>query len=178
MSTNGTLKYGLRPTVRLADNVTPFAAVFALKQDDPDGHAKAIAQMIGAPEFGEAVSEMALIHIFSFSRISRDQILFQTNFDADVVAYFEAFKDLETPLREILAHLEGAPGSDADFTSLLEYIAAQQVDVIAYFCAYPELTVNQIRRDADWRDKLMDMQKSLAKPAGKVAWGQSASAIN
>ena len=45
MSTNGTLKYGLRPTVRLAQNISPFAAVFTLKQDDPDGHAKTIAGM-------------------------------------------------------------------------------------------------------------------------------------
>ena len=177
MSTNGTLKYGLRPTVRLADNVTPFSAVFTLKQDDADGHAKALADLIGTKEFGEAVSEMALIHIFSFSRINRDQVLFQTNFDADVVAYFEAFKDLEEPLREVLTHLEGAPGPDATFTNLLEFIASQQVDVVAYFCAYPELTVNQIRRDADWRMKVVDLQKSLAKPAEKVAWGQTVSAL-
>ena len=26
MSTDGTLKYGLRPSVRLADNIAPFAA--------------------------------------------------------------------------------------------------------------------------------------------------------
>ena len=177
MSTNGTLKYGLRPTVRLADNVTPFSAVFTLKQDEADGHAKALADLIGTKEFGEAVSEMALIHIFSFSRINRDQVLFQTNFDADVVAYFEAFKDLEAPLREVLTHLEGSPGPDATFTNLLEFIASQQVDVVAYFCAYPELTVNQIRRDADWRMKVVDLQKSLAKPAEKVAWGQTVSAL-
>ncbi len=177
MSTNGTLKYGLSPTVRLAENVTPFAAVFTLAQGDPDGHAKALAQLIGSPEFGDAVSEMALIHIFSFSRINRDQVLFQTNFDADVVAYFEAFKDLEGPLREVLGHFENAPGPYADFTALLEFIAAHQVEVITYFCAYPELTVNQIRRDADWRMKVMDMQKSLARPADKVAWGQTVSAL-
>lgn len=177
MSTNGTLKYGLSPTVRLAENVTPFAAVFTLGQDDPDGHARALSQLIGSQEFGDAVSEMALIHIFSFSRINRDQVLFQTNFDADVVAYFEAFKDLEEPLREVLAHFENAPGADSEFTALLEFIAAHQVEVIAYFCAYPELTVNQIRRDADWRNKVMDMQKSLARPAEKVAWGQTISAL-
>ncbi|MCG8357587.1 MAG: hypothetical protein MI920_18645 [Kiloniellales bacterium] len=177
MSTNGTLKYGLRPTVRLANNISPFAALFTLKQDDPDGHAKAIADLVGTPEFGEAVSEMALIHVFSMSRVGRDKMFFQTNFDADVVAYFEAFKDLDGPLREILKHFEGAPGADADFTSLLEYIAAQQVDVVAYFCAYPELTVNQIRRDADWRKKVIELQKSLAQPAGKVAWGQTVSAF-
>ena len=177
MSDNGTLKYGLRPTVRLADNVTPFSALFTLKQGDPDSHAKAIAEMIGSSEFGEAISEMALIHIFSFSRINRDQLLFQTNFDADVVAYFEAFKDLEKPLREILAHFEGAPDPNAEFTSLLEFIAKCQVDVIAYFCAYPELTVNQIRRDTDWRMKMIELQKSLAKPSGKVAWGQTVSAL-
>ena len=177
MSTNGTLKYGLRPTVRLADNITPFAAVFTLRQDDPDANAKALADMIGTEEFAEAVSEMALIHLFSFSRISRDQVLFQTNFDADVVAYFEAFKDLEAPLRKILALFADAPGPEAEFTALLEFIAAHQVDVIAYFCAYPELTVNQIRRDADWRMKVVELQKSLAHPAGKVAWGQAVSAL-
>ena len=172
-----TLKYGLHPTVRLADNVTPFASLFTLKQDDPDGHAKAVADLIGTQQFGEAVSEMALIHIFSFSRVSRDQLLFQTNFDTDVVAYFEAFKDLEGPLREVLSHFEGDPGPDAEFTALLEFIAAHQVEVISYFCAYPELTVNQIRRDADWRMKIVELQKSLARPAGKVAWGQSVSAL-
>ena len=177
MTTNGTLKYGLSPTVRLAENVTPFAAVFTLRQDDPDAHATALSQLVGSPEFGDAVSEMALIHIFSFSRINKDQVLFQTNFDADVVAYFEAFKDLETPLREVLGHFENAPEADAEFTALLEFIAAHQVEVISYFCAYPELTVNQIRRDADWRMKVMDMQKSLARPADKVAWGQTVSAL-
>ena len=176
MSTNGTLKYGLRPTIRLANNVTPFAALFTLGQDDPDGHARAVADMIGTAEFADAVSEMALIHIFSMSRVGRDKLFFQTNFDADVVAYFEAFKYLETPLREILAHFEGAPGKDAAFTDLLEFIAAHQVDVVAYFCAYPELTVNQIRRDADWRTKVVELQKSLARPADKVAWGQTAAA--
>ena len=177
MGSNGPLKYGLHPTVRLANNITPFAALFTLKKDDPDGHAKAIADMIGEAEFAEAVSEMALIHLFSFSRVAHEAVLFQTNFDADVVAYFEAFKDLEQPLRKILMHFEGAPGDDAPFTGLLEFIAAHQVEVIAYFCAYPELTVNQIRRDADWRGKVIDMQKSLAQPAGKVAWGQSISGL-
>lgn len=177
MSTNGTLKYGLSPTVRLADNIAPFSALFTLKQDDPDGHAKALADIIGTEEFADAVSEMALIHLFSFSRVNRDQVLFQTNFDSDIVAYFEAFKDLEEALREILEHFEGAPGQDAEFTQLLEYIAANQIEVFAYFCAYPELTVNQIRRDADWRMKVIEMQKSLARPSGKVAWGQTASGL-
>ena len=177
MNQNGTLKYGLRPTVRLANNISPFAALFTLKQDDPDGHAKAVAEMVGTEEFADAVSEMALIHIFSMSRVSRDQLFFQTNFDSDVVAYFEAFKDLETPLREILTHFEGAPGPDAQFTELLEFIAKQQVDVVAYYSAYPELTVNQIRRDTDWRSKIVELQKSLARPAEKVAWGQTVSAI-
>ena len=177
MSTNGPLKYGLRPTVRLADNVTPFAALFTLRSDDPDGCAKGLADLIGTQEFGDAVSEMALIHIFSFTRIGRDKVLFQTNFDADVVAYFEAFKDLEAPLREVLTFLEGAPGPDASFTDLLEFIAAHQADVIAYYCGYPELTVNQIRRDADWRTKVVDLQKSLARPAEKAAWGQAVSAL-
>ena len=177
MSPNGTLKYGLRPTVRLSENIAPFSAVFTLKADDPEGHAKAVADLIGTQEFADAVSEMALIHLFSISQVSGNQILFQTNFDADVVAYFEAFKDLEAPLREILVHFEGEPGPEAEFTELLEFIASCQVDVIAYFCAYPELTVNQIRRDADWRLKVMEMQKSLAKPAEKVAWGQTAIAV-
>ena len=92
MGSTGPLKYGLHPTVRLANNITPFAAVFTLKPDDPDGHAKAIAGMIGE-------------------------------------------KDLEQPLRKILAHFDGAPGDDASFTNLLEFIAAHQVEVIAYFCA-------------------------------------------
>ena len=177
MSTNGPLKYGLRPTVQLCGNISPFAAIFTLKQDDPDGHARAIADLVGSEEFGEAVSEMAMIHIFSLSRIDRDRLLFQTNFDGDVVAYFEGFKPLETPLREVLSHFEGAPAADAEFTGLLEFIAAGQVEVVGYFCGYPELTVNQIRRDADWRRKVIDMQKALAQPAGKVAWGQSASGL-
>jgi len=177
MSTNGTLKYGLSQTVRLADNIAPFSALFTFKRDDPDSHAKAVADIIGDPAFAEQVSEMALIHMFSFSRINREQTLFQTNFDADVVAYFEAFKDLEEGLREILSHFEGAPEPDDEFTQLLEFIAAQQVEVFAYFCGYPELTVNQIRRDADWRMKVMEMQKSLAKPAERVAWGQTISAL-
>ena len=137
----------------------------------------AIAELIGSDDFGEAVSEMAMIHIFSLSRMDHDHLFFQTNFDGDVVAYFEGFKPLEAPLREVLSHFEGAPAADAEFTDLLEFIAAGQVEVIGYFCGYPELTVNQIRRDADWRSKLIDMQKSLAQPAGKVAWGQSASGL-
>ncbi len=171
------LKYGLRPTVRLANNISPFHAIFTLKQDHPEAHAKAICDLIGSKEFGDTISEMALIHIFSFTQINSTQILFTTNFDADVVTYFEAFKDLDEPLRAVLAHFDNAPGADADFTKVLEFIAAHQVDVIAYYCAYPDLTVNQIRRDADWRKKVIDMQKSLAKPAGKAVWGQSVSAI-
>lgn len=171
------LKYGLKPTVRLANNVTPFHAIFTLKQDNPDDHAKAICDLIGTKEFGDAISEMALIHIFSFTRISSQQILFSTNFDADVVTYFEAFKDLNDPLRAVLAHFDGAPSADDNFTTVLEFIASHQVDVIAYYCAYPELTVNQIRRDADWRAKVIEMQKSLAQPAGKTVWGQSVSAL-
>lgn len=177
MSTNGPLKYGLRPTVRLADNVSAFASLFTLRKDDPDGSAKALAELVGSKAVSDAVSDMAMIHIFSFSRISRDQVLFQTNFDSDVVAYFEAFKDLETRLRELLSAFEGAPGQDAEFTQLLEFFAAHQVDVIAYYCGYPELTVNQIRRDADWRNKVVDLQKSLARPAEKAICGQSISAL-
>ena len=177
MSDNGTLKYGLRPTVRLANNISPFAALFTLGQDDPDGHAKGIADLVGSQEFGDAVSEMALIHVFSLTRVGRDQMFFQTNFDADVVSYFEAFKDLDGPLREVLSHFEGAPAPDAEFTELLEFIAAQQCDVVAYFCAYPELTVNQIRRDADWRSKVVELQKSLARPADNAVRGQTIAAI-
>ncbi len=177
-TTRGPLKYGLRDTVRLAENTTPFAALLPLKQDDPDGHAKALAELTGSEAFAEKVNEMAVIHIFSMTRINRDQILFQTNFDSDVVTYFEGFKDLEDALRAVIAHLEGGPSPDSsDFTSLIEFIAANQVDVIQYYCAYPELTVNQIRRDADWRMKLIGLQRDLAKPAGKAVWGQAKSAI-
>lgn len=173
----GPLKYGLRDTVRLAENITPFAALITLKQDDPDSHAKALADLTGSVEFAEKVNEMAVIHIFCLTRISHDQILFQTNFDADVVTYFEGFKDLEAELRALISHFEGAPGSDSDFTGLIEFMAAQQVDVIQYYCAYPELTVNQIRRDADWRQKVIELQRDLAKPPGKAVWGQAVSAL-
>lgn len=177
MTQPSTLKYGLRPTVTLADNATPFAAVVKLKSDDPDAHAHAIAKLTGSKEFAEAVSDMAVIHIVGFYRIDRDHLLFQTNFDGDVVSYFEGFKTLEKPLRAVLAHIEDAPYESSDFTSLLEWLAARQVDVVSYFNAYPELTVNQIRRDADWRLKLTELQKSLARPAGKVAWGQAAAGL-
>lgn len=177
MNNVASLKYGLRPTVTVAGNATPFAAVFTLKADDPDRHAKAVAELTGSAEFGDAVSNMAVIHIFSMSRVARDKILFQTNFDGDVVAYFEGFKDLEGPLRAVLAHFENAPAESAEFTKLLEFIASAQVEVISYYHAYPELTVNQVRRDADWRMKLVELQKSLARPAGKVAWGQAARGI-
>ncbi|MDJ0707472.1 MAG: hypothetical protein QNJ46_29715 [Leptolyngbyaceae cyanobacterium MO_188.B28] len=173
----GPLKYGLRETVRLADNVTPFAALLTLKQDDPDGHAKALAEITGSAEFAEKVNEMAMIHIFCLTRINRDQILFQTNFDADVVTYFEGFKDLEAELRAVIGHFEGSPSPDSDFTGLIEFMAAHQADVIQYYCAYPELTVNQIRRDADWRMKVIELQRNLAKPPGKVVWGQATSAL-
>ena len=176
-TTRGPLKYGLRETIRLAENVTPFSALLPLKQDDPDGHARAIAELTSSAEFAEKVNEMAMIHIFSITRISRDQLLFQTNFDADVVTYFEGFKDLEAPLRALIEHFEGSPSSDSDFTGLIEYMASRQVDVIQYYCAYPELTVNQIRRDADWRMKFMDYQKSLAKPPSKAVWGQATSSL-
>ena len=171
------LKYGLRPTVRLANNVTPFQSIFTLKQDDPDGHAKAISDMIGTQDFADHISNMAIIHIFAITRINHNQILFMTNFDCDVVTYFESFAELEEPVRAILDHFEDAPTREEEFTKILEYFAACQVDVIAYYCAYPELTVNQIRRDADWRTKVIEMQKSLAQPAGKAAWGQSVSAL-
>lgn len=171
------LKYGLRPTVRLANNVTPFQAVFALKKDDREAHAKAICELIGTQDFADAINDMSIIHIFSFTRINEDQILFSTNFDCDVVSYFESFSELETPVRAILDHIERAPTRDEDFTKILEFFARCQVEVIAYYCAYPDLTVNQIRRDADWRAKVIDMQKSLAQPAGKAVWGQSISAL-
>lgn len=173
----GPLKYGLHETVRLAENITPFAALITLKQDDPDGHAKALADITGSAEFAEKVNEMAVIHIFCLTRISRDQILFQTNFDADVVTYFEGFKDLEAELRTLISHFEGAPDADSDFTGLIEFMAAQQVEVFQYYCAYPELTVNQIRRDADWRMKVIELQRDLAKPPGKAVWGQAVSAL-
>ncbi len=171
------LKYGLHPTVRLANNVTPFQAIFTLKKDDPDAHAKAICNLIGTKDFGDAISEMAIIHIFAITRINENQILFSTNFDCDVVSYFESFAELESPVRAILEHFEDAPKPEDDFTKVLEFFAQCQVEVVAYYCAYPELTVNQIRRDADWRAKLIEMQKSLAQPAGKAVWGQSVSAL-
>lgn len=174
METNGTLKYGLSPTVTLANNLTAFTGCYPLKKDDPDAREKAIAGLIGTEAFAEAVNEMGLIHVFSLSRVG-DSMVFQTNFDGDLVAYFEEFKGLEGPLREIFEHLDGCPGRDAPFTALLEFLAAGQVNVFAYYCAYPELTVAQIRRDADWRGKALDFQKSLARPAGKVICGQSAS---
>ena len=176
MSTLGTLKYGLRPTVKLAGNIAPFAGIYALKKDDLEGHAKAIAELVGAKEIGDAISECELIHVFSISRV-RDQIFLQTNFDGDLIAYFEAHQTLEEAVREILSHLDGAPEPGAEFTKLLEFLAAGQVDVIAYYCAYPELTVSQIRRDADWRIKVVELQKSLAYPTDRVAWGQTVSGL-
>lgn len=173
MGMNGTLKYGLSPVVILADNIRNFAGCYPLKKDDPDGHEQAISELMGTEELAEAVDEMGLIHLFSLSRAG-DSMFFQTNFDGDVVAYFEAFESLGGTLRELMSHLEGCPSADAPFTELLEFLAAGQVNVFTYYCSYPELTVAQIRRDADWRGKAMEFQKSLARPADKpVVCGQA-----
>ena len=177
MEINGSLKYGLSPTIQVADNITAFAALFPLKKDDPDRHAKAIADLIGSKEFADAVNEMSLIHLFCCTRVGRDHFVWQTNFDGDLVAYFEVFYELEAPLRQLLDHMEGAPGPEDDFSKVLEYFGKHQVEVFGYYCAYPELTVNQIHRDADWRTKVLDMQKSLAQPATDIAVGQTVSGM-
>lgn len=172
MATNGTLKYGIRKTPVLGSNLTSYNAVLTLKQDDPDGHAQALIDILSSKEVADAFQEFKMIHIIGFYRISRDQVFVQSNFDGgDVVSYWEiiinAHPDLVT---KALQHFEGFPGPDADVTTICEFLAAGQVgvDVVSYYCAYPSLTINQIYRDADWRNKVMDLQKSLAKPTQNV----------
>lgn len=80
-------------------------------------------------------------------------------------------------MRQLMTYFEGAPEPDEDFSRVIEFFAKHQVETFGYYCAYPELTVNQIRRDADWRKKVLDMQKSLARPATDVAMGQTVSGI-
>ncbi len=177
MKIDNSLKFGLSPTIQIANNITAFAALFPLKKDDPDAHAKAIAGQIGSKEFADALNNMALIHLCYCTRVGRDHFVWQTNFDGDLVAYFEVFKELEGPVRQLLNHMDGAPGPEDEFTEILDYFGKHQVETFGYYCAYPELTVNQIHRDADWRNKVMDFQKSLARPTNGIAVGQTVSGM-
>ena len=181
MSANGTLKYGLRKTPVLSQNLTSYNGLFTLKQDDPDGHANALAEILCSEELAETFHQLAMIHIISFLRIGRDKILVQSNFDGgDIVSYWEIIiKSASDVVMETVSHFEGAPGPNADVTAIGEFLASAQTDlnVLSYYCAYPSLTVNQIYRDADWRTKVMDLQKSLARPAENVVAGEVASSI-
>ena len=172
MDQNGTLKYGLHKTPVLGNNLTSYNAVLTLKQDAPEEHAQALIDILSSPEVADAFQEFKMIHIIGFYRIGRDKIFVQSNFDGgDIVSYWEIIVNAHPDLvRNTLMHFEGYPGPDADVTSICEFLAAGQVgvDVVSYYCAYPSLTINQIYRDADWRNKVMDLQKSLARPTENV----------
>ena len=172
MAKNGTLKYGLHKTPVLGNNLTSYNGLFTLKQDDPDGHARALIDLLGSQELADTFKELEQVHVIGFFRIGRDKVFIQSNFDGgDLVSYWEIIINAAPDLvKGAIAHFEGEPGSDADVTTICEFLASAQVgvDVVAYYCGYPSLTVTQIYRDVDWRNKVMDLQKSLAKPAENV----------
>ena len=90
MAMNGKLKYGIKPTPVLGNNLCSYNAILTLKQDDPDGHAAALVELLTAQEVLDAFQEFKMIHIIGFYRISRDQVFVQTNFDGgDIVDYWE-----------------------------------------------------------------------------------------
>lgn len=145
MRTNGTPVNGLRPSLVLGTSPSPFSAIYTLKQDDSDWHAAAVAALAGSRSFADKLSGTALVHTFSISRINQNQVLFQANFDGDLARFMAALAGLEEGLRALLPHFHGAPDSDAPFAEMLEFLAAGQVDVIACYSGYPDVTVNQIR---------------------------------
>lgn len=181
MGSNGKLKYGMKPTPVLGKNMCSYNAILTLKQDDPDGHAAALVDLLTSQEVLDAFQEFKVIHIIGFYRISRDQVFVQTNFDGgDIVDYWEIIINANPDLvRKALKHFEGFPGPDAGVTAIGEFLASAQegVDVVSYYCAYPALTINQLYRDADWRNKMMDLQKSLAKPAEHVVTAEIATGL-
>ncbi|MCH9806646.1 MAG: hypothetical protein K0U74_02845 [Alphaproteobacteria bacterium] len=181
MATNGTLRYGMKPTPVLGKNMCSYNAVFTLKQDDPDAHAAALVEILNSDEVLNQFQETQMIHIIGFYRISRDKVFVQSNFDGgDVVDYWEVILNSNPALVDkALQHLEGFPGMEAGVTAMAEFLGSGQadVDVVSYYCAAPTVTINQLYRDADWRNKVMDLQKSLAQPAGRPVKGETASSL-
>ena len=61
MKIDNSLTFGLSPTIQVANNIAASAALFPLKSDDADGHAKATADHIGGKDFADALDERSLI---------------------------------------------------------------------------------------------------------------------
>lgn len=81
-------------------------------------------------------------------------LVFTSNFDGDLKAYIREFSsNLATDLDLIWSNCEGYPDRGAaDFETFWAYIQSYQLEVGAFFAAYPELTTPRIQQLAAFKD--------------------------
>ena len=81
-------------------------------------------------------------------------LVFTSNFDGDLKAYIREFSsDLASDLDLIWSNCEGYPdGGAADFETFWDYIQSFQVEVGAFFAAYPDLTTPRIQQLAAFKE--------------------------
>ena len=94
----------------------------------------------------ELADRVGTVHDMRFVIFDNDtKLLFATAYDGDWDAYINDFATkIPDALDRLFADVEGWPGINSP--AVKDYIAANQVTASAWYCAYPDATVVDIRR--------------------------------
>jgi hypothetical protein len=123
--------------------VSEFTLIAPLK---PDGAAKLRAVLSAQGGRFDLADKMGTVHDMRFAIIENDtKLLFATTYDGDWDSYINDFAaKIPEALDRLFSQVEGYPGITSP--NIKEFILAHQVTAIAWYCAYPETSVAQIRK--------------------------------
>jgi len=115
----------------------------------------------------------ALLRRVGPHRLRKPQLLFQTNFDGDLVAYIDAFS-LVVPwrMRAMWQGADGFPGP-LPIDRFQDFIANNVTPTPHYWCAYPHASVTMIRAALELQrrhERLVRETAALGDAEFAAAW--------
>jgi len=123
--------------------VSEFTVIVPFKPGGADRLRAMLSAQGGHFEFADRVGS---VHDMRFVIIENDtKLLFATTYDGDWDSYINDFATkIPDVLDKLFSDIDGWPGiASAGFK---DFIAAHQVTASAWYCAYPDATVADIRR--------------------------------
>lgn len=123
--------------------VSEFTLIAPLK---PDGASKLRQVLAAQGGRFDLADRMGNVHDMRFAIIENDKkLLFATTYDGDWDTYINDFAaKIPEALDRLFSQVEDYPGMTSP--KIKDFILAHQVTAVAWYCAYPETTVAQIRR--------------------------------
>ncbi|MGI9304306.1 MAG: hypothetical protein ACR2RB_16620 [Gammaproteobacteria bacterium] len=148
--------------IHLEGGVSELTTMHELKP----GGVERIRAFLASPNGREVISTLEEVHFARWFVIDGDRLVFCSDFVGQLDDFFARLAIRSDFSHNIWRHCVGCPAPEP-VSELMQFIASGQIQTLGFYCAYPTLSVPQIRKLVDWQRKFMTLQKELARPMRK-----------